>query len=147
MPPPPWCQKAEVPEVEEKPDEPAQLTLNEVLPGAWQVQIQMPFPPGVMGELRLELSPAGMFRGQLMTPMGMTAVEGQWQANPMTNQIGLQGRQSNGFQTMPYVVMVQVTHFDAQQIAGITSAGEQVAWQRLGTPVTPPLPKSRSRGR
>jgi hypothetical protein len=52
----------------------------------------------------------------------------------MTSQIGLQGMQSNGFQTMPYVVMVQVTQFDAKQILGVTNAGEQVSWQRLGPP-------------
>jgi len=116
----------------QKSDEPPPRTLNQILPGQWQVQIQFPFPPGVSGQLRVEILPNGLFNGQLMTPMGLTTVQGQWQANPLTNQIGLQGMQTNGFQTMPYVVMVQVGYFDPQRITGVTSAGEQVAWQRMG---------------
>jgi hypothetical protein len=114
------------------PPPPQQLVLNQILPGHWQVQIQFPFPPGVSGQLRVEILPNGLFNGQLMTPMGLTTVQGQWQANPLTNQIALQGMQTNGFQTMPYVVMVQVGYFDPQRITGVTSAGEQVAWQRMG---------------
>jgi hypothetical protein len=131
-------------ENEELPDsQPAPPSLNQLLPGTWQVQIQLPFPPGVMGQLQLELFPNGLFRGQLIGPMGVTAVEGQWQANPLTNQIGLQGMQSNGFQTIPYIVLVQVTGFNPQQIVGVTSAGERVAWQRTSPPaVPPPLPPS-----
>ena len=87
--------------------------------------------PGAAGQMRLELLPNGFFRGNLMTPMGMTTVDGQWMANPMLNQIGLQGRQSNGYQIIPYGVMVQVTYFDAQQIVGMSAAGEQVSWQKV----------------
>jgi len=92
------------------------LVLNQILPGQWQVQIQFPFPPGVNGQLRVEMLANGMFNGQLMTPLGLTTVQGQWQANPLTSQIGLQGMQTNGFQTMPYIVMVQVNYFDPQRI-------------------------------
>jgi hypothetical protein len=114
------------------PPPPSQpLVLNQILPGQWQVQIQFPFPPGVNGQLRVEMLANGMFNGQLMTPLGLTTVQGQWQANPLTSQIGLQGMQTNGFQTMPYVVLVQVGYFDRQRITGVTSAGEQVAWQRM----------------
>lgn len=113
------------------PPPPQPLALNQILPGLWQVQIQFPFPPGVSGQLRVEMLANGMFNGQLMTPLGLTTVQGQWQANPLTSQIGLQGMQTNGFQTMPYVVLVQVGFFDQQRITGVTSAGEQVAWQRL----------------
>ena len=114
-------------------------SLLEILPGAWQVRIQLPFPPGVMGQLNIEVFPNGFFRGQLMTPMGATMVEGQWQANPMTNQIGLQGMQSNGFQTIPYVVFVQANSISPQQILGVTNAGEQVTWQRASPPPVPPV--------
>ena len=117
---------------------PAQASLNQLLPGGWQVGIQLPFRPDIMGQLRLELFSNGQFRGQLMSPMGMTSIEGQWQTDPATNQIGLQGMQSNGFQTIPYVVLVQVTSFNPQQIVGVTSAGEQVSWQRLTPPAVPP---------
>ena len=111
---------------------PPPAALNQILPGQWLVQIQSPFPPGVIGQLRLEMAANGLFNGQLMTPMGLTTVQGQWQANPLTNQIGLQGMQTNGFQTIPYVVMVQVSYFDPRHITGVTSAGEQVTWQRTG---------------
>ena len=114
------------------PPPPQQIVLNQILPGRWQVQIQLPFPPGVGGQFRVEILPSGLFNGQLMTPMGLTTVQGQWQANPITNQIALQGMQTNGFQTIPYAVMVQVGYFDPQRITGVTSAGEQVAWQRMG---------------
>jgi hypothetical protein len=60
------------------------------------------------------------------------------QANPFSRQVGLQGRQTCGFQMGPYVAMVQVTSFDQQQLVGITSGCEQVVWQREGQ-VTPPL--------
>jgi len=66
---------------------------------------------GAAAQMRLELLPNGFFRGNLMTPMGMTTVDGQWMANPMLNpmlnQISLQGRQSNGYQMIPYGVMIQ----------------------------------------
>jgi hypothetical protein len=113
-------------------------TLLEILVGRWQVQIQVPFAPGVMGQLNLDLFPNGMFRGQLLNPAGVTAIEGRWQANPIQNQIALQGAQTNGFQMIPYAVMVQVTSFDARQILGVTSGGEQVHWQRMNPPNTPP---------
>lgn len=118
------------------PQPPASLL--EVLVGRWQVQINLPFAPGVTGQLKLDLFPNGLFRGQLLTPMGHTAVEGQWQVDPLDQQIGLQGGQSNGFQTIPYAVLMQVTSFDAQQVRGVTSGGEQVHWQRLNPPHTPP---------
>jgi hypothetical protein len=104
--------------------------LTDILPGTWQISIQMAFP-GAVGQMRLELLPNGFFHGNLMTPMGMTTVDGQWMANPMLNQIGLQGRQSNGCQIIPYGVMIQITYFDAQQIVGMSAAGEQLTWQKV----------------
>ena len=112
-------------------------SLTAILPGLWQVQIQAPFPMGVMGQLNVEISSTGMFRGQLTNPMGITGVEGRWQVNPAINQIGLQGFQSNGFQTAPYLVLVQVSSFNSRQIVGMTSAGEQVNWQRVSPPPMP----------
>ena len=104
-------------------------SLNDVLPGTWQVQIQ-----GAWGtaQMQMEVLQPGQFRGQLTTPMGMFSVDGSWHADPFTQQITLQGRQSNGFQVIPYAAMVQVTFFDPQQIVGVTNVGEQVSWQRIG---------------
>jgi CHAT domain len=104
-------------------------SLNDVLPGTWQVQIQ-----GTWGtaQMQLEVFPTAQFRGQLTTPMGTFSVDGSWHADPFTQQITLQGRQSNGFQVIPYGAMVQVSFFDPQQIVGVTNVGEQVSWQRIG---------------
>ncbi len=105
-------------------------TLNDILPGAWQVQILQ--PTGFVEQMRQELFPNGTFRGEEITPMGVRVVEGQWQVNPLTQQVGMQGRQTCGFQMGPFAVMVQVTQFDWQQLVGMTNAGERVAWQRVG---------------
>lgn len=123
-----------------RPTPPA--SLHQILVGRWQVEIRPPFAPGVVGQLQLDVFPNGLFRGQLMSPMGVTGVEGQWQANPIQNQIGLQGMQSNGYQTIPYVVMVQVTSFTSDNIQGLTSGGEQVHWKQFNPPsFPPPLPQ------
>ena len=110
--------------------QPPRLTLNQLLPGAWQIQIRSPFQPAIMSQLQLHVFPNGLFRGQLTNPMGITAVEGQWNANSVLNQIEMQGTQTNGVQTIPYVAMVQVTSFDRHRIIGATKAGEQATWQR-----------------
>jgi len=109
---------------------PASPALAEILPGQWQVQIQTPMP-GAVGQMRLQFFPNGTFHGDLATPMGMSAVDGQWEANPFTRQLGLQGRQAAGFQVIPYAVIIQVTFCDARQILGITSAGERVFFQKI----------------
>lgn len=125
-----------------RPPEPRPLMLNQILPGAWQVQIELPFPPGVMGQLQLEVFANATFRGTLMTPMGVTSIEGYWQADPAMNQVGLQGMQSNGFQTIPYGVVIQVSFFNQNQLTGLSNAGERVTWTRTNpVSVPPPLPQ------
>ena len=118
---------------------PPPATLLDILPGEWQVDIQVAFP-GAVGQMRLQLTPQGQFHGELTSPMGQSAMDGRWEANPFTQQIGLQGRQSIGFQVMPYVVMVQVSYWDPQQVVGLTSGGEQVVWQKVG-PAPAPAPR------
>ena len=46
-------------------------TLNDILPGAWQVQILQ--PTGFVEQMRQELFPNGTFRGEEITPMGVRA--------------------------------------------------------------------------
>ena len=117
---------------------PSGQSLTEILPGLWQVQIQSSYAPGFVGQLNVEMFPTGMFRGQLSNPIGVTAVQGQWQVNLATNQVSLQGSQTDGFQMLPYVALVQVSSFDSRQIIGMTSAGEQVNWRRASSPPVPP---------
>lgn len=109
------------------PGAPAPLTLEDVLPGSWQIRIQTPF---ALGNLQLVLTHQRSFRGELLTPVGQSIVDGQWQADTAARQITLQGRQAAGFQVMPYFALVHVTFFDAQQIVGITAGGEQVTWHK-----------------
>lgn len=106
------------------------LSLHTLLPGTWQINIQTLFP-GAAAQMRMEAYPNGLFRAGLITPMGMTTVEGQWMVDQAFNRITLQGGQSNGFQTLPYVAVVQVSHFDATSIIGTSMTGEQVTWQKL----------------
>lgn len=123
----------------EKPDDEISVqpppTLNEILPGAWQVKILQ--PTGFVEQMRQELFANGTFRGEEMTPMGLRVVEGQWQASPFTQQLSMQGRQTCGFQFGPFAVMLQVMQFDWQQVVAMTNAGERVAWQRIGPPPQP----------
>ena len=104
------------------------LALETILPGNWQIRIQTPF---ALGNMQLVLTTEGSFHGELISPVGASVVDGQWQANSPGRQIVLQGRQSAGFQILPYYALIQVTFFDAQQIVGITAAGEQVTWHKL----------------
>lgn len=110
---------------------PRPASLNEVLPGEWQVEIQ---EAGFAIALHLQLLPAGMFRGEMNTPMGYTVIDGQWQADQLTNRIGFNGRETVGYNVGPYVALIQVTYFDAQQLVGVTNAGEGVTFHRIGPP-------------
>ena len=108
---------------------PVSLSLADVVPGEWQVDIQ---EVGFMIVQRLSMSTTGMFHGEMDNPMGHTVVDGQWQVNPMARQIGFSGQQAIGPNVGPYVIGVQVTYFDQQQIVGVTSANEPVTFHRLG---------------
>ncbi len=109
-------------------------SLNDVLPGTWQVQIQSGVGYG-----------ADAARGLARRPSSAASSRRRWARAPSTGtgtptrpleQIALQGRQSNGFQVIPYAAVLQVTFFDPQQIVAITNIGEQVSWQRIGPPAT-----------
>ncbi len=107
--------------------EPPPCTLEEILPGAWQVRIQTPF---ALGTLQAVFTPQGSFRGELLTPLGRNIVDGRWQARTTVRQITLEGRQAAGLQLMPYRAHLQVTFFDHRQIVGTTSSGEQMTWHK-----------------
>lgn len=109
--------------------QPQATGLAEILVGSWQVQIVNPF--GMVSQAMAQFSSEHFFRGQIPTPMGMQTVEGQWQMSPM-NQLTMQGRQSLGFQVMPYLTIIQLSQTGPYQLTGITSAGEQTTWQKVG---------------
>jgi hypothetical protein len=104
-------------------------SLLQLLPGRWSLRIKHPFAV-VEGSLVLDLAPNGMFQGQLKKPMGMTAIQGQWQATP-ANQIILQGQETDGLQIAPYGTVIQINQVAPHQLMGVSSGGEQVFWQRI----------------
>ena len=73
----------------------------------------------------------GFFRGQLKKLSGMTTVQAQWQAMPM-NQIMLQGRETNGFQALPFMVAMQVARALPEELASISGAGDQILRRKPG---------------
>ncbi len=107
---------------------PPVLALAQVLVGAWQVQIFHPL--GGVGSVALAIDPAGMFRGQVMKPTGVTSIEGQWQITPL-NQVVLQGQETNGFMFLPYTCVIQFQQVTPGRLSGVSGAGEQVIWQRV----------------
>ena len=107
---------------------PTASNLAQTLIGSWQVQIINPF--GIVGQMMLQILNNGFFSGQLPTPMGMGTMEGQWQVTAM-EQLTLQGRQTLGFQAMPYMTIVQFSQTGPYQMRGMTSAGEQTIWQKV----------------
>lgn len=104
-------------------------SLLQLLPGRWSIRIRHPFAM-VEANLVVDLAPNGMFRGQLQKPMGMTAIQGQWRAT-FTNQIILQGQETDGLQFAPYGAAIQINQVTPNQLMGVTSGGEEVLWQRI----------------
>ena len=100
--------------------------LSEVLPGRWQVTIVYPMMPPI--NVSVALGPDGSFWTQL--PMGSTA-QGRWGIN-QGNQVFMQGMETNGMMTAPYMAWLTVTNFTRDQINGVGSVGEPVIWRRVG---------------
>jgi hypothetical protein len=108
---------------------PEERSLETILPGLWQVQIQTPW---AVEQMALEMFANHQFRGEVRGPGGAAVAEGQWQVAPAGAQFALQGRMQSGFQVRPYAVVIQATYVDERQIVGVTSGNERVAWQRMG---------------
>jgi len=56
-----------------------------------------------------------------------------------TLQAGVYGVRPSREVLAPYIVLVQASSFDSRQVVGMTSAGEQVSWQRVSPPPVPPV--------
>ena len=97
--------------------------LQTILPGTWQVNINMPTPMGMVPiQMNLEMHPNGTFQGVAPTFM----IQGQWTISAM-QQVFLSGQQSNGMQVVPYNVAVQFTQVSQNQLGGYTSGNETTA--------------------
>ena len=101
--------------------------LQAILPGTWQVNINMPTPVGMVPiQMNLEMHPNGTFQGAAPTFM----VQGQWMISAM-QQVVLSGQQSNGMQVVPYNAAVQFTQVSQNQLNGYTSGNEMTVWNRI----------------
>jgi hypothetical protein len=100
--------------------------LHEVMPGNWVATVVFPMMPPL--NVSLSLAPDGSFMAYL--PTGSRA-QGMWSVNP-GNQIYMQGVESNGMLTAPYVAWLTVTAYNQAQINGVGSRGESVVWRRAG---------------
>jgi hypothetical protein len=101
--------------------------LQNILPGTWQVNINMPTPMGMVPmQLNLEMHPNGYFQGAAST----FTIQGQWSISAM-QQVMLTGQQSNGMQVVPYNVAIQFTQVSQNQLNGYTSGSETTAWYRI----------------
>lgn len=100
--------------------------LQTLLPGLWQIQINMPSPYGMVPmQMNFEMRPNGTFQG--VSPM--LRVEGQWTVTAM-QQLALTGQQTNGMQIAPYNVVIQFTQLTQNQLNGYTSGNEMTVWNR-----------------
>ncbi len=108
----------------------ASPSLSGILCGRWEVQISTPFG-GLSGRLAVELFPNGTFSGQIMTPVGPSTINGQWQVTP-SGQLVAQGVQTLGWSTSPYMAMIQFNQVSPGMLSGMSAAGEQVLWRRMG---------------
>jgi len=118
-------------EISPPPPQPLPDNLPALLPGNWQIQIAHPMT-GQLGQIMLGLLPQGMFRGQIVSPVSTSIIEGQWQTTPL-NQLQLQGWETNPLLgVIPYRSVIQFTQISPNRLAGVSNVGEQIVWQRIG---------------
>lgn len=127
----PFPRAPETHEISPPPVQPLPASLPELLPGNWQIQIAQPLT-GQFGQITLELSPQGMFRGQIVLPVGTSIIQGQWRTMPL-NQLQLQGLATNPvLGAIPYGAVIQFTEISPNRLAGVSNVGEQLVWQKIG---------------
>ena len=109
------------------PPPPPQLSLIQILPGQWIATVTFPMMPPTT--VSVWMAPDGSFQAQMM-PIGSSA-QGRWSVD-QSNQVYMQGIETNGFMTVPFVGGLRVLTFDQNQINGVGPRGEQVYWRRVG---------------
>ncbi len=110
---------------------PPASSLQTLLCGRWDIEAGNSLV-GQTARLTLDFYPTGEFRGQLMTALGMSWVDGRWQVGPAANDVVLQGVQSNGLNNAQYVAAVQFNQISPSVLSGISAQGEQVVCRRIG---------------
>jgi hypothetical protein len=109
------------------PPQQPQLGLIQILPGQWIATATYPMMPQIT--VSVWMAPDGSFRAQQM-PMGVSS-QGRWSVD-QSNQVQMQGVETNGFLTAPFATSLRVLTFDQNQISGLGPFGEQVYWRRVG---------------
>ncbi len=110
------------------PAGPSPQELAQLLCGRWNIQIGSQYIG--KAQLLLNLYANGAFEGQLMSGAGVTMINGGWQVTP-AGELMAQGEQIMGWMRSPYFAAVRFTQITRQALAGVTRAGEQVAWTRI----------------
>lgn len=124
----PGSPKAAAPQPPQPPAGPSPQQLAQLLCGRWNIQIGSPYMG--QGQLLLNLYSNGAFEGQLKIGIGGAAISGGWQVTP-AGELVVQGQQMVGWIRSPYFAAVRFTEIMPSALAGITRAGEQVAWSRI----------------
>ena len=65
-----------------------------------------------------------------MTAVSSSNINGQWQITP-NGQLMMQGQESIGWKTGPYLAVVTFNQVTPGMLSGMTVAGEQVIWYRV----------------
>ncbi len=109
--------------------QPAQFQLI----GTWQVQIAHPLTGAVLAYGQFTYNAAGEFQGSLNTFNGLMQAQGRWQM--MGVQIVMQGTHVLAmmpYQVLPYNLGLQIVAAGPAAFNAVSTAGEQVAFQRIG---------------
>lgn len=104
--------------------------LARLLCGRWNIQIQVAYV-GAVAQIVLDLSPNGVFTGQIMKPGWLSAVNGVWQVTP-TGQLLLNGQETTNFIAIPYAALIQFAQVSPTVLVATSNTGEQLTWSRIG---------------
>ena len=113
--------------------QPVVAPLQQVLCGNWAVELRAPQYGVMTMTLTLIALPSGQWQFEGYVWGAPVMVRGIWQV--YGNQLDLRGERMVGGpfpQQHPYGVLITFGSWNNQQLAGVTTAGENVFWNRQG---------------
>jgi CHAT domain-containing protein len=113
--------------------QPVVAPLQQVLCGNWAVELRAPQYGVMTMTLTLIALPSGQWQFEGYVWGAPVMVRGNWQV--YGNQLSLRGERMVGGpfpQQHPYEVLITFGSWNNQQLAGVTTAGENVFWNRQG---------------
>jgi hypothetical protein len=105
---------------------PGGFSLAQTIPGLWQLQIM--YPNGTVGHAIAHFESSGNFRAEGQGLAAFT-ISGIWRVDS-SNQLSLQGHQSDGRQTLPYHAVIGFSDVNKNAMMGSLNTGERTVWQR-----------------